>query len=808
MPPVKAEAAPVANNEILSTVAPRRWAPAVFGVVNPGATRRRPTDIVRVAVAAIVIAITAFGAHNLAETEKRIYDLLIELPDWTRPVALACYRLGAAGAAIAVLAALLVTRRWRVALAGVVSGGVCWLLALELQSWVDSASVRTEAGMNVHGAVPEYPVVLLAVATTVLLVVAPYLLRPARRLVRASVVISIIGAFVAIVGLPDDVIGGIALGWGVAAAFHLAMGSPLANPSVAQVTEALAGLGVNVGDLALAERQVWGESRFIAIAPDGARVGVQVLGRDASDARLLAKVWRSIWYKDSGPSLALTREQQLEHRAYLALLAARTDVPVEVVVLAGIGGRTENALLVLREPEGQSFATVAAEAITDAVLDEAWTNVATLHAARIAHGNLTAQHLLLQPDGRVAIVDFAHAAPHAPPERVARDGAALLASTAALVGNERALAAAQRSLGNDGLDEVVHFLTPVALPPETRKAIPQAKAMLAALRKDGAELTGTPEEPVTELRRVSPGNLAMAAGAMLGVYLLIGELAGIDYAEVFSTAQWGWVAVAFLLAPIPQFATSVALMGAVSMPLPFKPVLGEQFANNFTGLVGGTVANTALVIRFFQKMGSSAVVAISSGVLTSLAAGTVQLCVVVVGLILVGDEFTPNRTGGDLSGWIFVAFIAVVLAVCAALFVPKVRSRIKNVVAPQWRQARDNLKGVLSQPRKAAMLFGGNIAAQVLFALVLDASLHAYGESLPLLQIMVINSLASVLGGMAPIPGGMGVVEAGMIAGLTAAGIPQEQAVAATFTHRLFTAYLPPVWGWFALQWLRRSDYI
>jgi hypothetical protein len=32
--------------------------------------------------------------------------------------------------------------------------------------------------------------------------------------------------------------------------------------------------------------------------------------------------------------------------------------------------------------------------------------------------------------------------------------------------------------------------------------------------------------------------------------------------------------------------------------------------------------------------------------------------------------------------------------------------------------------------------------------------------------------------------------------------------VAAVFTHRLFTAYLPPIWGWFALNWLRRNDYI
>ena len=54
----------------------------------------------------------------------------------------------------------------------------------------------------------------------------------------------------------------------------------------------------------------------------------------------------------------------------------------------------------------------------------------------------------------------------------------------------------------------------------------------------------------------------------------------------------------------------------------------------------------------------------------------------------------------------------------------------------------------------------------------------------------------------------MGVVEAGLIAGLTAAGIPNDVAVATTFTHRLFTAYLPPVYGWFALEWLRRHDYI
>jgi uncharacterized protein (TIRG00374 family) len=106
------------------------------------------------------------------------------------------------------------------------------------------------------------------------------------------------------------------------------------------------------------------------------------------------------------------------------------------------------------------------------------------------------------------------------------------------------------------------------------------------------------------------------------------------------------------------------------------------------------------------------------------------------------------------------------------------------------------------------MLFGGNLGTQVLYACVLGASLRAYGSTLSLLQLIVVNSLASVLGGMAPVPGGMGVVEAGMIGGLTAAGVPQSDAVAATFTARLFTSYLPPVWGWIALRWLRRHDYV
>jgi uncharacterized membrane protein YbhN (UPF0104 family) len=51
-------------------------------------------------------------------------------------------------------------------------------------------------------------------------------------------------------------------------------------------------------------------------------------------------------------------------------------------------------------------------------------------------------------------------------------------------------------------------------------------------------------------------------------------------------------------------------------------------------------------------------------------------------------------------------------------------------------------------------------------------------------------------------------VEAGLIAGLTGAGVPQDQAIAAVFIQRMFTAYLPPIWGWATLAWMRRREYL
>ena len=53
----------------------------------------------------------------------------------------------------------------------------------------------------------------------------------------------------------------------------------------------------------------------------------------------------------------------------------------------------------------------------------------------------------------------------------------------------------------------------------------------------------------------------------------------------------------------------------------------------------------------------------------------------------------------------------------------------------------------------------------------------------------------------------MGVVEAGLILGLTAAGVAEAGATAAVFIQRLFTLDLPPHPGpWVTLVWMRKRD--
>ena len=184
---------------------------------------------------------------------------------------------------------------------------------------------------------------------------------------------------------------------------------------------------------------------------------------------------------------------------------------------------------------------------------------------------------------------------------------------------------------------------------------------------------------------------------------------------------------------------------------------------------------------------------------------------VLVSLIFAhGDFHVPPTSGSHRKIVWLVMVIVVVVSLLAAVvaIVPRARHLVSARVAPYLASIWKNMRDIAAQPAKVISVLVGSAASQVLLALALGAALHAVGGSASLATLIVVISLASIVGGIAPVPGGAGVIEAGLVAGLVMAGIPQDQATAAAIIERLCTAYLPLIWGWVALVIMRHRHYI
>ena len=232
-----------------------------------------------------------------------------------------------------------------------------------------------------------------------------------------------------------------------------------------------------------------------------------------------------------------------------------------------------------------------------------------------------------------------------------------------------------------------------------------------------------------------------------------------------------------------------------------------QSAIKFINLtVPGSAGSIALTIRFLQRMGAPTPEAVGAGAVDGISETVVQIVVVLVTLPFVHVAIdTDELEGHGPSGRLIVLVVLLLaLAVAGVLAVPAWRAR----VLPPIRSALSALWAVARTRRKRLELFGGNIMVNVLFALTLGAVCHAYGVDLSLAELLFVNTAASAFAGLVPVPGGVGAAEATLTAGLVAVGVDQSTAFAIALTHRLCTFYLPPIWGYLSLEWLRRKGYV
>jgi uncharacterized membrane protein YbhN (UPF0104 family) len=769
----------------------------------------------RLAAAVVALACCVLIIRFNSRIDRAIVQV-VHPPPWSITwLVTVVYQAGSFGVIAVVAGLALLARRWEMArdvlLSAAIAAGLSGILVLLVGS-----SGGRPGGVVFNGYDLTFPVIRIALFTAVAVTSLPYLARTLQRIIETFIVLTGLATVVGGHGLPLNVLGSLAIGWAAAIVVRLIFGSPLGVPSSEDVARLLAEVGVAASHVRPAARQVWGVAKYEAAGqrlpagPPG-RLAIAVYGRDAADARLLTKLGRFLLYRDSGPSLTLTRLQQVEREAYLTLRAGQRGVAVPEIVEAGTAGPSNDALIAWRMPAGTALADLDGDDLDDAALDDMYRQLLALRRARIAHGAISGDTVLIDAATRTAVLtDFRNATGTTARDKFDRDLAGALAATAVAAGAERAAASAVRSLNREQLSGALRQLHRQALDPAVGRSLRGKRSLLGDVRERAAEGASIDVPKLAEPRRVSWPTLIMMIGTLIGGWALVGVL--IDVSRSFDTvlgADWLWVAVALALSQLAYVASAIETVGSVAGPLPFGPVLALEVANAFSGLAGGTAASYATRVRFFQLQGYRATVAVGSGAIITTASWIAIAVLFLTSLPFAwGSIDVDVPSGGDSRlVWIILAVVVgVALLAGVALAVPRVRRLARERMLPPVRGVWANLRQVAASPSKLLMLVGGAIAQRLLVAMALSVSLRAFEDHLRLPVLIVVITLAAFVGGVAPSPGGMGVVEAGMILGLTAAGVPEADATAAVFIQRLFTSYLPPIWGWFTLVWMRKRE--
>jgi undecaprenyl-diphosphatase len=715
-------------------------------------------------------------------------------------------------ALLALLTAL--ARRWMVLRDLVVGAAGALVVSGLLVLWLGASGGRPPS-ISFDGYVLSFPVLHVAVAIGVLTAGLPYLSRTVQRLLELVVFLAILATVVAGHGLPANVVGSMAIGWGVTAALHLGWGSPLGLPSGDELRVSLSDVGIDAVSVVPSAFQTWGVAHYQAVTRDGDPLTVSLYGRDAADVQLFRKLYRFVLYRDSGPALSLTRIHQVEHESSVTQLAAHAGVRVPEVLVASTVGPSHDGVLIARTPSGVSLPELKESDVTDDALDDLFRQMLALRSARIAHGSLNPHVIVVDVGGgSVALTDFNSGLSNPGTFLLDQDLAGAIACAGLATGPDRTVRSLVRVAPRNVIAGALTHLRRAGLDPSITVAMKGKRNLLDQLRTQAAHEAGIEVPELVEPRRLSWNQVLVAVGSLIGGWALIAVLINASHSiDTIRHAQWGWVVATAVLCWSAYVGGAVSDVGSVPGALPIGRVVGLELASSFTTLAGGNAAVLATQVRFFQQQGFDTSVAVTSSALVNVASLLVKLVLFLIAIPIAWSSFHFGNTlhQGNHAGilWTLLGVVVFIGVVLAAIFaVPRWRRHVHEKLRPKLSTVAANFKSLATQPVRLVKLFGGQVAAQLLVILGLGAALHAFDAHLSVAALVIVSTMAGVLASASPAGGGMGVAEAGLILALTAAGIPSHVATAAVFVQRSFTAYLPPIIGWFTLMWMRRREYL
>jgi glycosyltransferase 2 family protein len=770
---------------------------------------RRTNDILRVALSAVflatVITSSLITRNEWVALERSISEIVGVLTPAQSNTVYLVYGVAILALPFAIFIGLIVTRQWKL-LGAYAAAGIIAILALSITGngiaaprWHFYLSERLDTVLSQFLDDPRWIAMLAAVLT----VSGPWLPARWRRwwwgLLLAFVPIHLVVSAV----VPARSLLGLAVGWFVGALVVLVSGTPALEVPLDGVVRALSRRGYQVTALKVV-RPAGRGPLVLSAAADGPDAVVELYSPHQRSGGVLRQFWRKLRLRDTETApLQTSMRRMIEHRALMTIavgeLGVANTAPVAVSMLDR--GWTLYAHM---PPRGAPLA----ECVQTISVSQVWDALGVLHTHQISHGDLHATQITVD-DSTVLFGGFGNAEYGASGAHLHADIAQLLVTTTDLYGAEAAVGGAIAAFGNDTVLAASRRLTKSAVPNRIRASVGDDGAVMSAAREEVKRQTGADQiqaATITRFTRSQVIQMVLLVALVYVAYPFIGSLPA--FFSELRTANWWWALAGLAVSALKYVGAAAALWACADGLVSFRNLTIMQVANTFAATTTPAgVGGLALSTRFLQKGGLGALrattaVALQQSVQVITHVGLLIFFSAVAGASADLSRFVPSATV------LYLAAGAALGVVGVFLFVPKLRRWLATAVRPRLKEVLSDLVVLGREPWRLALIVLGCAATTLGAALALWASIEAFGGDTSFVTVTIVTMVGGTLASAAPTPGGVGAVEAALIGGLAAFGVPAAVAVPSVLLYRILTCWLPVFIGWPIMRWLTKKEMI
>lgn len=539
---------------------------------------------------------------------------------------------------------------------------------------------------------------------------------------------------------------------------------------------------------------------------DGKQYTVSVLDNQVHAAGYLNQVWQ--WLRLTGVSMRRDRSSVDAMHHHYAMILGLSNAGLETPRVYGVADYGESSILVFHR--NRMPLECNQNTMSDHDMEAFMEYLTTAHHHGFTHRRITPETLSRMENGHPVIAgwhngDYGSSAPN-----FALDKVQLLVLLAALNGNDRAIACARRTWGDEQLIDLAPFIQKAAIPASTRALPGWDKHVLTDLRTRISALA--PQDVADSMEKVTLSRFSLRsfiaiALLVVAVYVVFTQIQPAEMIKAVRDANLAMALVCVALGFVAWLGSAITL--GVFMDSDKRNTIGlycSQMASGFTAVSMPAGVGPAFVnLQFLRKSGyrSTAATAVMSAV-WAVQGGTTIVLLLTIGL------FTGRNT---LSGMIptntLIMVIAIAaLVVSAAMAIPPVRHLVTEKYLPVVKAYARNLVNVLARPKELALGIAGALVLNLATGLGFWAALMAFGYHTNPAETTFIFLLANTLGSAVPTPGGLGAVEAVLSVAFTAVGIPSSIAVSATLVYRIAFYWLRIPVGALAMKWLDMHNLI